>query len=193
MLINEIAPVNTGGAFIIDVNENMSNTDASLTIPQQYASGFPKQAPYVQTSKTFKACFTFKNHILDYDYSPPTAEYTAAATKLLVQFSEELHNISKNQPVYLRFHIPPEVNDITNSPLDVLIPVTFQYQDYITGYDPPSWRIVGQTTDITNKIRVHKCFALAYANRTPDPDNPGHHKVFVQLQIQFILVDTSTP
>ena len=187
MLLNEIAPVNTGGAFIIDVNENMSNCDRSLTVENQYLSGFPKQPPYTLTSKTFKSYFVFKNQIATLDHDPTSAEMQEIATKTINEFSNELYNVAKNQPVYLRFHIPPEVNTVSNVDLTALVPITFQKGAYLTG-QTPTWRIMGHTTEISYRLKIDSCYAVAYVSKVHEVST-NKYKIFFGIQIQFTLID----
>lgn len=134
MLVNDVAPVDTGNAFIIDLGTfnnyrgNMSGAELSYQIRHDFPSTTPKYE-----SKKITALHIFRDSVVVIDHHPDNNETRDYSIPWNKKFYEELLKISETQPIYIKCTIPAEVNDIDNREFTVLIPVFFRDGSFVSG------------------------------------------------------------
>lgn len=166
MLIQEINGIDTGTAFIIDIDK-FSNYNSSMTpkdIAKADEEGWINPMPPIYSSKQLRAVHIFKDKTVIFDHNPTSTETNTLSEAVVMELSAELHKINQTQPVMLKFNIPAEVSDTDAKPLEFLMPIFFRTGVLYTGGStfPIIW---GQRINLRDNVIIDNCSLTTYTHK----------------------------
>lgn len=178
MLVSDITPINSGNAFIIDVNSfsNYRTNMKRAEFDYQLTHSFPNNVTPLYESKKITATHLFRTSLTVIDHHPTTTEVRDYTVPFVKEFFTELQNIAKNQPIYFKVTVPTSVNDIDSRELDLLIPVFFRNGNLYTG-DAMVKVPFGVQLNLTATVAVSNTYITWYGVNTHIGDTSNYYLI----------------